>query len=839
MHSRTSTWFSPGPVRSCDATAGSLTYHCSNATLGFSHSDDFWLRCSLWLNEQTSVAGRDGRARSRSWALDPEREAARSWRALEVDEPRPVAGPRSIRYSAGHGGVEGNVNPHEDTRGIVAGSVSGLSFTLPLAGIHTETLEVSRSRDGLMLSLPLDPELCVYGLGEKTGTLDKRGRTWTMWNTDEPDHTPDRDPLYQSIPVIYLFAPTGTTTIFIDSTATIHIDAGEASAERLQLEIHDPAVDVYLRHDASLPDAVTAYTDLTGRHPLPPEWALGFQQCRYSYFPESRVLAVAAGMREHRIPLDVLYLDIHYLDGYRVFTWDRSRFPDPGAMIARLREQGIRLVTIVDPGVKADTSYPVFADGARKNLFLQEPTGGAYRGTVWPGTAVFPDFTEERTREWWAGWHRVLFDAGVSGVWNDMNEPADFSGNEVFRPEFTVPDLLVAGNDGEPAPMEHLHNAYANGMNRATRTGLERYRSDERGFVLTRAGFAGVQRSAAVWTGDNHSWWEHIGLMTPMLSNLGLSGVAFCGGDVGGFQQNAVPELYARWVAAACLAPLFRGHSALDTVDHEPWSFGEDVLAITRRYVGLRYRLMPLLYTLMRAAAESGAPLMRPLVWEFPYDPRVRNRSDSYMVGDSLLVAPVGRAGVQERSVYLPAGVWYDVWSGTAYTAGDPRHPERGGRVVACDAALDRLPLFIRGGSIVPVESLRQHSAEPGDGLLRLLVAPDTEGSARGTLYADAGEGWGYRSGEYWEAEFELSDGRLELTVNHGKGLREIRWDRVAAWNLDDRRAANTDAGEERGTAATLLGLTNTGEQPSPLNGEEGHALPAAGTLHVPFSAGA
>ena len=775
---------------------------------------------SVWIDDAGAAEG--GPAQVPSWAVDPHGEAQRRWHRPEVDEPSPFTDRRSLRFGTGHGGVEGNVNPHEDTRGVVPVAVAGHRFSLPLPGAHVQSVEVSRSRDGVLLSMPLDQGVRVFGLGEKTGPLDKRGRTWTMWNSDEPDHTPERDPLYQSIPVAYLFSPEGTTTLFADSTATVYFDVGEADASRLQIEIYDVACDVYLRHDGSLPQAVEAYTGLTGRMPLPPEWALGFQQCRYSYFPDRRVLEVADQLRVHRIPSDVMYLDIHYMDGYRVFTWDHGRFPDPARMAAKLREMGFRLTTIVDPGVKADSEYPVFVDGLKEGVFLREPTDGPYTGQVWPGDAVFPDFTNQKTRDWWARWHDTLLNSGVDGIWNDMNEPADFTGHETFRPDFTVPDRALAENDGSPASMARLHNAYANGMNRATRTAFERYRPDERGFVLTRAGYAGVQRTAAVWTGDNHSWWEHIGLMQPMLMNLGLSGVAFSGGDVGGFQLNASGELYARWIAAACLAPFFRAHSALDTQDHEPWSFGPEVLAIARRYVGLRYRLMPYLYTLFEEASRNGSPVMRPLVWEFPRDPRVHNRADSYMVGSALLVAPVGTPGVQERSVYLPAGVWYDLWTGERITAGDPAHPERGGTVVAAEAPLDRMPIFVRGGSIIPFESLRQHTGEPGDGVLRLLVAPDADGTAEGAIYADAGEGFGYREGKVWRAALSASashgasgptsgagldgvDGNndvaeanevdgsarpsVALEVEVGDGYAEIRWDRVAAVTIDVRTA--------------------------------------------------
>ncbi|MFA7568142.1 MAG: TIM-barrel domain-containing protein, partial [Alkalispirochaeta sp.] len=739
MRQRQSFWVSLGEVRRGGGDSGAFVYEfgsreVSDSRCGFSGSDDGWLRVELAAEEVW------GRREARSWALDREAEGRRRWGSVDVEGPVSFSENRTYRYAAGHEGVEGSANPHEDTRGVVPVVVAGERFVLPVTGrtsgdaggatgcgAMVGEMEISRCADGFLISVPLGRGNRVYGLGEKTGGLDKRGRSWVMWNTDDPLHTAGKDPLYQSIPVVYVVGGGGVATVFVDSTATIWFDVGEADEGRLQIEVYDPAVSIYIRHDGSLPEAVRGYTGLTGRMSLPPEWALGFQQCRYSYFPESRVMEVARKMRELKVPCDVIYLDIHYMDGYRVFTWDPVRFPDPKGMIDELHGLGFKVVTIVDPGVKYDPGYPVFADGLQKGVFLEgienrvdsgavkrsnaetspekvvsdlvnagdtmssggstnrladtsssaraNSGGGPYVGTVWPGKAVFPDFTETRVQEWWAGHHEALFGVGVDGIWNDMNEPADFDGAgcgdrkdgakgvageavgggqpEVGQPDgggvggvpyppcFTVPGRLVAGNDGSPAPMDRMHNAYGSGMNEATRKAMDRFLPERRGFVLTRSGYAGVQRNAAVWTGDNHSWWEHIRLAVPMVANLGLSGVAFSGGDVGGFQMNADGELYARWVAAVCLMPFFRAHSALDTVDHEPWSFGQEVLEIARRFIGLRYRLMPYLYSLFEEATRTGAPVVRPLVWEFPDDPQVARRADSFLVGPAVLVAPV------------------------------------------------------------------------------------------------------------------------------------------------------------------------------------------------------
>ncbi|MFW5744830.1 MAG: TIM-barrel domain-containing protein [Spirochaetota bacterium] len=756
MHARSRRWFSLGDG------------------LVVESSEDGWLRVRISLSGEPSPR--------RSWALDPERDAARVWSPgpAVTYEPRPEETTRRVGGFVGV--VEGEVNPHEDTRGLVEERTAATSVTFaPDGSTPIGQISVSRSHDGIRVDLEMARGARVYGLGEKTGGLDKRGGTWAFWNSDDPEHVPEKDPLYQSIPVAYVVGADEVTTVFSDSPATQYIDAGESAADVLRIEAYDEQVDLYLRVDATLPEAVNAYTGLTGRMPLPPEWALGYQQCRYSYFPEERVLEIADRMRAERVPCDVIYLDIHYMDGYRVFTWDPERFPDPKRMIDELHDRGFRLVTIVDPGVKVDPDYPVYAEGANRDLFLRRADGSVYVGKVWPGEAVFPDYTNPETRRWWADSHRALFDQGVDGVWNDMNEPADFSGNPVYRPDFTVPDDLVADCDGESGAFGRVHNVYASGMNEATRAAFDALRPDQRGFVLTRAGYAGIQRRAAVWTGDNHSWWEHIALMIPMQLNLGLSGVAFCGADTGGFQLNATGELFARWVAASALMPFFRSHTALDTVDQEPWAFGAEVLHAVRSLIGLRYQLLPYLYTLMEEASRSGAPVMRPLVWEFPGDPRAADRADSFMLGPALLVAPVRERGVQERSVYLPAGEWYDAWAGERRS---------GPGSVVVDAPLDRVPLFVRAGSIVPYEGVRQHTGERGDGVLRLLVAPDVEGSASGKLYADAGEGFAYREGEY----LALRDGAVLMEDAARAAPATLRWDRMTAVRVG--RGFPTNAGE-------------------------------------------
>ncbi|MEW6226816.1 MAG: TIM-barrel domain-containing protein, partial [Bacillota bacterium] len=485
------------------------------------------------------------------------------------------------------------------------------------------------------------------------------------------------------------------------------------------------------------------YTELTGRIPLPPLWALGYQQCRWGYYPEAVVRNLADTFRERDIPCDVIYLDIDYMDGYRVFTWDRECFPDPERMLAELRAKGFKIVTIVNPGVKKDADYAVYVEGVRRNLFCRWLTGEVYHGRVWPGEAAFPDFTKEETRSWWAEKHRALLDRGVAGIWNDMNEPSDFSSPAQDRMQATVPDEVMAENDGNPCTFGRIHNAYGLQMCRSTYEAFLRLKPHERPFIVTRAAYAGIQRYAAVWTGDNCSWWEHLAMSLPLCMNIGLSGVPFVGGDVGGFGENATPELFARWMQVGAFTPFFRAHSMNNTRPHEPWAWGPEVEEICWRYIKLRYALLPYVYNEFYKASQTGLPIMRPLVLDYPDDERTHNLNSEFLWGESFLVAPITQPDTIKRCVYLPEGVWFDYWTDRRY---------EGKNDYLIDAPLDTLPVFVKAGSIIPSIPAVSYVGEECGEALTLDVYPAAE--ARYTLYEDDGLTHKYRDGAYNLTEF-------------------------------------------------------------------------------------
>jgi alpha-glucosidase len=582
----------------------------------------------------------------------------------------------------------------------------------------------------------------TYGLGEKTRGLEKGGNLYTMWNTDFPAYEGRTDPLYQSIPFTIGLHHGLAYGIFLDNTSRTTFNLGAGNTHDLAgFEAESGELDWYFIQGPGMADVVARYTLLTGRSPLPPLWSLGYQQSRWSYSPESEVRRIARTFREKDIPADVIYLDIDYMDGYRVFTWDRSRFPDPKGMVDDLAAQGFHLVVIIDPGIKIDPSYAACASGLDGDHFCRLPDGTLFQAEVWPGPCHFPDFTRGRTREWWGGLFRGLADDGIAGFWNDMNEPGVWGG--------TFPPLVRHDYDGAPTDHRAAHNVWGMEMARATREGVGALRPGERPFVLTRAGFAGIQRYSAVWTGDNVASWDHLRLSLPMLLNLGLSGVPFVGADIGGFVGAPTGELFTRWLEVGALLPLCRAHTEHGTPDQEPWSYGDKHEAWNREAIRLRYRLLPYLYKEFEEASRTGLPILRPLVLEFQEDPKTFGLADEFLVGDDLLAAPVVEEGARVRNVYFPSGRWLD-WRTEEVHEGPVEE-----RV---DAPLGALPLFLREGAILPTWPVMSHVGEKPVDRITLDVFPSSRVD-RDTLYEDDGHSLAYLRGVYRRTPIEVSRG--------------------------------------------------------------------------------
>lgn len=612
---------------------------------------------------------------------------------------------------------------------------------------HTlgDRVELRHTRRGRSaLQLPKAASTHYYGLGETTGYLDKRDEAYTMWNSDVfAPHVPEMESLYVSIPFLIQLNEGVAAGWFLDNPGKSRFDL-RSHPEAVEVSTETGGIDLYILAGPTLKDVIGRYTDLTGRMPLPPKWAIGYHQSRYSYMDETEVLLLARTFRAKSIPLDAVYLDIHYMDGYRVFTFDPDRFPNSAAMVSELREAGVHVVPIVDPGIKQDPLYPAYRDGVEEDVFCKSLEGDIFIGDVWPGASAFPDFSEGRVREWWKQQQSFYVNMGIDGIWNDMNEPAVFSDLKTLDPN------VIHANDGNPRTHAELHNLYGLWMADATYHGLREGLNGERPFLLTRAAYSGVQRYGAVWTGDNRSFWEHMAMAIPMVLNMGMSGIAFAGPDVGGFAHHTSAELLVRWTQMGAFFPFFRNHSALGTVRQEPWAFGEEVEAILRRYISLRYRLMPYLYGVFREASKTGLPVMRPLVLEYPEDPQTYNLCDQFLVGRDLLVAPVTRPGQTCKMLYLPAGTWVNYWTEERLT---------GGAHVLADAPLDTLPLFVRAGAVLPEGILHQSAADnTPDAPLTLHVYEGESGeSAAFVLYEDDGHSLDHEHGAYNEVEVRVA----------------------------------------------------------------------------------
>lgn len=568
-----------------------------------------------------------------------------------------------------------------------------------------------------------------FGCGERTSGLEKTGSHQVFWNVDPPQgHTASFNNLYTSIPFTLSLQGGRARGFFLDHPGRVEIDLAKEDPERVTASAAGTLV-YYVFAGPTPRRVIERYTELTGRIGMPPLWALGNQQSKWGYMSADEVRAIARGYRERDIPCDVLYLDIDHMDGYRVFTWDPQRFPDPAAFVAELAEDGFRVVTITDPGVKVDEDYPVYVSGRERDLYCKTAAGEEYRNVVWPGPCAFPDYTNPATREWWGDQHAALLDAGVAGVWCDMNEPA------MFVPvQSTMPPDVVHPGGGEKRVHAQVHNLYGSQMARAASEGLARLRPERRPFVITRAGYAGLQRHALQWTGDNSSWWEHLWMSMPQLQNLGLSGVSFCGVDVGGFFDDCTGELLARWTEFGVFQPFCRNHSCKGTVAQEPWAFGEPWESVCRDMLKLRMRLLPYLYSHFEEAARTGAPILRPLLFEHPSDEATYTADDEFLLGDALLVAPVTRPGIEHRHVYLPAGTWVQWWTGERIEG--PAH-------VLAHAPLGQPALYALANAPLPLRPVVEHTGVAVDRLtLRVFVAPGAAAGAR-ELYEDAGEGYG------------------------------------------------------------------------------------------------
>ncbi len=618
----------------------------------------------------------------------------------------------------------------------------------------------ARRHDGWSATLSVDRGTSLYGTGEVAGPLRRNGFVTECWAKQpfriDPDGTvvanyDERSPsLYQAHPwVLGVRADGSAFGALADTTYRLEIDLRDG----IRFACPEPFRVIVIQGD-SPQMVVQRLAELTGRIDLPPRWALGYHQCRFSYYPDARVQALAWEFRDRAIPCDVLWIDIHYMDEYKVFTVDPSRFPDPGATNDALRARGFKSVWILDPAIKAEPGYDVYDEGVRDAHFLLDPSGREHRENTWPGDAAFPDFTRPETRAWWAGLTERFLRHGMDGLWVDLNEPSP-----ILPLGAELPDDLQhrGGADIPPGTHAQYHNVYGMLMAEATQHAMREARPERRPFVLSRSSYLGGQRFAATWTGDNVSSWDHLYWSVPMVLNLGLSGQPFSGPDIGGFAGTPSPELFAHWIGVGAFLPFCRTHSALESGDQEPWSFGPEVEDIARVALARRYRLLPYLYTLFQEAATDGLPVARPLFFADPADPALRDEDHAFLLGADVMVQPQ-LTPQASHAFATPRGHWRTFTLAGEDPTTTPAHPV----------------LRIRDGAIVPLGSGGQTTDEACEGPLTLLVSLDDHGEAEGRLYEDAGDGFGYRDGDYLETTYRarIRGGAVNVEVALQRGYR-------------------------------------------------------------------
>ena len=610
-----------------------------------------------------------------------------------------------------------------------------------------------------------------FGLGDKVGPLDRRNRCFSLWNTDFFRFQESDDPIYKSIPFFITLNAGRSLGVLLDSTWRSNFDFGQGVRDVYSFGAEGGSPDYYIIYGPEPKKVIETYAWLTGKPPLPPLWAFGYQQSRYTYETEARVREIANRLRADRIPSDAIFLDIDFQQNHRPFTVDTQNFPHFEQMIADLRKEEFHVVAITDLHIAdlPSAGYQPYDSGMAGNHFVRNADGSVYVGVVWPGPSVFPDFTEKNSREWWGTLYKQFVRQGVSGFWNDMNEPSIFKVPSKTMPLTVQHRIEEPGFRSRTAVHAEIHNVYGMENSRATYEGLLKLDPVDRPFVLTRATYAGGQRYAVTWTGDNTSSWNHLRLTIPMILNLGLSGFGMVGADVGGFVGTPKPELLTKWVEIAAFQPIDRNHTNKGSGNKEPWVYGPEQEAIQRRYIEERYRLLPYLYTTAEEMTGTGLPILRPLFLEFPNAmlddaPVDVSAGNQFLVGPSLLVAPpLFPEQPDDYTATLPGDNWFEYWTGTPVAA-KFFSETTGALAVPIHPTLETLPVFVRGGAILPMQPLVQSTSERPDGPLTLRVYPGAD--CRGSLYLDDGSTFDYLKGGYLRLHFSCEQTATGWKVN-------------------------------------------------------------------------
>lgn len=604
--------------------------------------------------------------------------------------------------------------------------------------------------------------LAYYGLGEKGGDLNKKGFYTENFNTDDPETDDDSITYYKTIPFYVALKEEATYGIFFDNSFRSYFDMGKEMGDRIFFGAIGGQIQYYFIPGENIKEVVKNYTALTGRMEMPPLWSLGYQQCRFSYFSQEEVRELVKTFEEKDIPLDVVYLDIDYMDGFRVMTFKTPNFDDAAGLISDLKEKGIRTITIIDPGVKVDEEYDVFKRGKEGNHFTKKLDGEMFIGAVWPGDSAFPDFSNKDCREWWKSeLKKFISEHGMDGIWNDMNEPCVFNNDHK-----TMLETCLHNSDNGVIEHKEFHNRYGFEMSRCSKEAQEELHPNERGFSMTRATYAGGQRYSSVWTGDNMSLWSQMRMSISMNANLGISGFSFVGNDVSGFGLDSSEELFIRWMEMGPFIPIFRNHSNMYTRRQEPWAFGPRAEKIAKKSIELRYELLPYIYDLYYISHKEGLPIFRPMIMEYEKDMNLLNMREQFMLGENMIVAPVLYEGERSKTVYLPKGSWFNYFT---------MEKLQGGKWYKLPCELDEILVFVKEGAIIPTynKKFRNVKERPNNILLKVFGE-----NAKGFHYNDDGHTMEYLEGKYTYMDIKVVDGKEELKlINNGYSIEKIEFE--------------------------------------------------------------
>ena len=601
--------------------------------------------------------------------------------------------------------------------------------------------------------------LAYYGLGEKGGDLNKKGCYTENFNTDDPETDDDSITYYKTIPFYVALKEEATYGIFFDNSFRSYFDIGKEMGDRIFFGAIGGQIQYYFIPGENIKEVVKNYTALTGRMEMPPLWSLGYQQCRFSYFSQEEVRELVKTFEEKDIPLDVVYLDIDYMDGFRVMTFKTPNFDDAAGLIGDLKEKGIRTITIIDPGVKVDEEYDVFKRGKEGNHFTKKLDGEMFIGAVWPGDSAFPDFSNKDCREWWKSeLKKFISEHGMDGIWNDMNEPCVFNNDHK-----TMLETCLHNSDNGVIEHKEFHNRYGFEMSRCSKEAQEELHPNERGFSMTRATYAGGQRYSSVWTGDNMSLWSQMRMSISMNANLGISGFSFVGNDVSGFGLDSSEELFIRWMEMGPFIPIFRNHSNMYTRRQEPWAFGPRAEKIAKKSIELRYELLPYIYDLYYISHKEGLPIFRPMIMEYEKDMNLLNMREQFMLGENMIVAPVLYEGERSKTLYLPKGSWFNYFT---------MEKLQGGKWYKLPCELDEILVFVKEGAIIPTynKKFRNVKERPNNILLKVFGE-----NAKGFHYNDDGHSMEYLEGKNTYMDIKVVDGKEELKlINNGYSIEDI-----------------------------------------------------------------